>query len=137
MSRVLEEQVNSFNADKDGKEFRTLDESLTTHLETIDGIETCGIGHIQHRRKEIAVFINSLLSTLQSKPANIPNVVEISTISSFIDEALAPVEVLQDTTDSFQEVEIAPISEDSDKVSTYMLAFVFRSFYCQSCQLFK
>lgn len=116
--RILEEQVNSFNADKDGNEFKSLVESLTKHLESIDGIETCGIGHILQKHKEIVVIINSLLSNLESKPANVPNVTELSTISSFIDEALAPVEVQE----TFQEVSTAPVSENCDTVSTYMLA---------------
>ena len=111
--RILEKQVNSFNADKDGKEFKTLDESLTKHLESIDGIETCGIGHLLQKRKEIVIIINSLLSSLESKPANVPNVTELSTISSFIDEALAPVEV--------QEVATVPISENNNGVSSIHL----------------
>ena len=111
--RILEKQVNSFNADKDGKEFKTLDESLTKYLESLDGIDTCGIGHLQQRRKEIVIIINSLVSSLESKPANVPNVTELPTISLFINEALAPVEV--------QEVATVPISENNNEVSSICL----------------
>ena len=80
----LELEVKNFNGGKNSKEFKSLDETLTRHLEALDAIEACGMEYISQKRKECVDFIMNLLSNLEAKT----NVQELPTISSFVEEAL-------------------------------------------------
>ena len=93
--KKLEHLVDTFDEAMNSEEFASLDEALTTNLLDLDAIKSNGMEYIQRRRKEIVEFTNVLISNLQSKNMETVDVEvkELPTISTFIEEALAPVSV--------------------------------------------
>jgi pyruvate-formate lyase-activating enzyme len=91
----LEQKVDTFNGAMNSKEFASLEEALGKTLLDLDGIKSNGMEYIQRRRKEIVDFTNVLISNLQSKSMETVHVEvkELPTISTFIEEALAPAPV--------------------------------------------
>ena len=91
----LEQKVDTFNEAMNSKEFVSLDEALTKNLLDLDSIKINGMEYIQRRRKEIVDFTNVLISNLQSKNMETVDVEvkELPTISTFVEEALAPASV--------------------------------------------
>ncbi len=63
----LVERINNFRGDKKDREYLYLDEMLTRHLLSLDGVDTCGKDEIRQMRKESIRTINRCLSMLDSK----------------------------------------------------------------------
>jgi hypothetical protein len=63
----LEKQINGFQALKDSKEYKHLDEMLTRHLVALDVIESNGNQEIRHQRKAVIEIVNICIKRLESK----------------------------------------------------------------------
>ena len=63
----LEKQINGFQALKDSKEYKHLDEMLTRHLVALDVIESNGNQEIRQQRKAIIELVNGCIKSLESK----------------------------------------------------------------------
>ncbi len=63
----LMERISNFKGDKKDKEYLYLDEMLTRHLLSLDGVDTCGKDDIRQMRKESIKTINRCLSMLDAQ----------------------------------------------------------------------
>ena len=63
----LEKQINGFQAQKDSKEYKHLDEMLTRHLVALDSIDSNGNEEIQQQRKAVNETIKNCIQSLETK----------------------------------------------------------------------
>ena len=63
----LAKRIAAFEGDKKDKEYLYLDEMLTRHMLSLDGVETNGDDELRRLRKDSIRSINSCLSMLDSR----------------------------------------------------------------------
>ena len=63
----LEKQIQSFEAQKNSKEYKHLDEMLTRHLVALDVIDSNGNQEIRQQRKAVIELVNGCIKSLESK----------------------------------------------------------------------
>ena len=63
----LEKQINGFQAQKDSKEYKHLDEMLTRHLVALDIIDSNGNQEIRQQRKAVIELVNGCIKSLELK----------------------------------------------------------------------
>ena len=87
----LEKQINGFQAQKDSKEYKHLDEMLTRHLVALDVIDSNGNQEIRQQRKAVIELVNGCIKSLESKAiensvSNSPstNTNQVGTLKSLI-----------------------------------------------------
>ena len=87
----LEKQINGFQAQKDSKEYKHLDEMLTRHLVALDIIDSNGNQEIRQQRKAVIELVNGCIKSLELKAiensvSNSPstNTNQVGTLKSLI-----------------------------------------------------
>ena len=74
--RDLSSRVEAFKGDTKDREYLCLEESLTQHMLSLDGINANGHEEIRQMRKETITSINLCLSKLEQKLVNTDDIVD-------------------------------------------------------------
>ena len=80
--RDLSSRVEAFKGDTKDREYLCLEESLTQHMLSLDGINANGHEEIRQMRKETITLINLCLTKLEQKLVNTDDIVDKQTFPS-------------------------------------------------------